>query len=802
VSRAPRDPIRLFGNVLLVLGVAVWGVYAIVRFGMGWDVTAGQFLPYHLAGVVPGFILRRRQIIRRLARRLFFVALLPTALLGCGESGREQPQGTAPLRASAQPLRATRAIEPPAGEISTAGLTRVQIEAETRTVLAAQARVVLHWHQPVSLAGDVVASSDLPESLQTAAALLVEAWVSVQDPGARGKTPLELRARDAGRQTLRAAPQLVTGAPRTRVTAAVPIPDAEALRGLEGMLNVVARPLPDAETLVQETRVFEIGAADHLVFGYGVEEEGWSPGWPPVRFHVEARIQGSPVATRIPLFERRIDPAADPRDRRWFDASLSLRALAGKRVRFAFETEALEPISGTDLARSFPVVSNPEVVPGPMRAGRESRLSAVPGAPPRPNIVLISLDTLRAQSVSAYGYARETTPNLDRRLVAQGTMNRTAVTPFPYTPPAHMSMLTGLDVCAHGVEDRHGVLAPDRIILAEALRAAGYRTAAFTENAYVVAGAGFARGFDTYFELLDEEHAAPGFGAETFERAERWLSTVDTRPFFLFIHTYQVHEPYTPPRGYQSLFEDDLSQEYTAENRKAVTDYDREIRYTDDLLGGFLDALDTGGLAGTTIAVVTSDHGEQFGEHFWAGHGFDTHDEALLVPLVIRAPGLVAAGRVVEPPVSLMDIPPTLLELTGLDPIPDIQGRSFADLLLATPVAGLAAFQERPLVSRTAFNESVRTRRYKYLRETGKKVGPKLYDLSTDPGEHRNVASSHPDVLAETRAALTRHTEACEAWRRSHPPEETAAVRGQRQPGWLINRDEIERKLRSLGYVE
>jgi len=172
------------------------------------------------------------------------------------------------------------------------------------------------------------------------------------------------------------------------------------------------------------------------------------------------------------------------------------------------------------------------------------------------------------------------------------------------------------------------------------------------------------------------------------------------------------------------------------------------------------------------------------------------------VPLVIRAPGLVARGRVVEQPVSLMDIPPTMLELAGLDPLPDIQGRSFAGLLLTAPVPGLAAFEERPLVSRASFNESVRTRRYKYLRETGKKTRPKLYDLATDPGERHNVASSHPDELAEARAALTQHAEACETWRRAHPPAETAANRGQRQPGWLINRDEIERKLRSLGYVE
>jgi arylsulfatase A-like enzyme len=420
----------------------------------------------------------------------------------------------------------------------------------------------------------------------------------------------------------------------------------------------------------------------------------------------------------------------------------------------------------------------------------------------RPNLILISLDTLRAKSVSAYGSPRNTMPMLDSRLAAAGALVRTAVTPFPYTPPSHMSMLTGLDVCAHGVEDRHGVLAPDVLTLAESLRASGYRTAAFTENGYVVAGAGFARGFDSYFELLSEERASPGFASETFGRAARFLEDVDTRPFFLFVHTYQVHGPYTPPRGFQTLFDDGPLPGYDEANGRSLDDYEREIRYTDELLGGFLDALDARGLAERSIVVVTSDHGEEFGEHFFTGHGFDVYDEALLVPMVLRAPGLIAPGRVVEPQVGLMDLPPTLLDLMGLPPLADIQGQSFAGLLRGSPQAGGAPFAERPLVSKASHSRSLRTRAYKYIEGTAKSRWQKLYALGPDPDEKQNVAAGHPDWIAEAEASMAAHEAACQAWRERHPSSGAGSGEAHERPGWMINRDEIERKLRSLGYVE
>src|SRR5207247_1069155 len=218
--------------------------------------------------------------------------------------------------------------------------------------------------------------------------------------------------------------------------------------------------------------------------------------------------------------------------------------LAGRRVRVVFETEALGAAPGATVDRSFGVVSNPEIV---------TAAASPPGAR---NVVLVSLDTLRARSVSAYGCPRATTPTFDRRVAAAGALVRSAVAPVPFTPPSHMTMLTGPDPCAHGVMGLHETLGPDRTTLAEALRAAGYQTAAFTEDAYLVAGNGFDRGFDVYRENRSEESASPGFADETFADASAWLAAHGERPFFLFVHTYQVHEPYTPPRGYALLFRD------------------------------------------------------------------------------------------------------------------------------------------------------------------------------------------------------------------------------------------------------
>ena len=661
----------------------------------------------------------------------------------------------------------------PSGSASTAALPRSRIGDESRYVLAAHPLIAVRAREDIKLPadGELRVAAERPASVPHGD-VRFDASFSVRDPAAPAATMEELRA--GGRITVNAAPLVLReqdGAPPALV---LPVP--EAFRGKDAILTVLARPLSPTATVRVGTDEQEIPPGSRLVFGYAVEEPGWAEGWPPVRF----RVSGPDGVT---LFDRRIDPAADPRDRRWFDASVDLAPLAGRRARLVFEAEALADAPGASIGRSFGVVSNPMIVP------------PAPAATPPWSIVLISLDTLRAQSVSAYGHTRETMPVLDRRLAAAGVLMRSAVSAQPFTPPSHMSMLTGLEPCAHGVKGLHDPLAPERTTLAEAVRAAGYETAAFTEDAYLIAGSGFDRGFDVYRENRSEEAASPGFGAETFADASAWLAGRSTRPFFVFIHTYQVHGPFAPPRGYATLFAD---ADQSDDKKRSLVNYEREIRYTDDLLAGLLDTLVAHGLSERTIIALTSDHGEGFGEHFWTGHGFDLHDEALLVPLVIRAPGLVPAGRVVDEQVGLIDLAPTLLELVGLPPLPDAQGRSFARLVTGrgTP------FEDRPLMS-TAFmgTESIRTRAYKYIKM---KDSETYYDLPADPLEQRGRLNPEAKVVEGARAALAQAHADCDGWRAAHPAGGTGGPTGASgsEPGWLINREEVERKLRSLGYVQ
>jgi arylsulfatase A-like enzyme len=705
-----------------------------------------------------------------------------------------------------------RLIEPETYSPVTASLQRVELGSESRYAVAPSSALTLRRGDPVELpeSGDLRVDVDLAGEGTTGVALRLDGWISVvkvEKDKARAKPLAELFQSNV--TILRAEP-LVSEPPAAhsgeadagrRETLTFSIPDG--LRGQPASLDVVARPLPAEPVQRIASREVTIPPDSRLEFGYGVEEPGWDEGWPPVRFEVVAAMS-APGSDRVALFDRRIDPARDTRDRRWFDASVDLSDVAGSRVRFTFTAEAITGTPGTTIERSFAVYGTPEIVPSP---------AATPQARP-PNVVLISLDTLRARSVSAYGHTRRTTPALDHRLAARGALVRFAVTPAPYTPPAHMTMLTGLEPCVHDV---HGNLAlsPEHVTITEILRAEGYRTAAFTEDGLLLAGAGFDRGFDTYVENRSAAED-PALGRETFAAAERWVERNSRPPFFLFVHTYQVHAPYAAPRGYGQLYGDGPRT-----SKRDVTEalYDREVRYTDDLLAGFLDTLARRGLEAQTIVVVTSDHGEGFGEHFWFGHGFDLHDEALLVPLIVRAPGLVRAGTIVEKQVGLVDLAPTLLELVGAQPPSGIQGRSFAAELTGRG----PAFDERPLVSYLGDGSAyaIRTPGSKYIQRlrNGAIVGERYYDLTSDPGETRNLAARGGTEAAragdETGAAIAaarRELEAvraaCDSWRRKHLASQDLQDRAIRYlsprsaPRGFVMREEVMRKLRSLGYLE
>lgn len=302
-------------------------------------------------------------------------------------------------------------------------------------------------------------------------------------------------------------------------------------------------------------------------------------------------------------------------------------------------------------------------------------------APRRRNYILISIDTLRADHLGAYGYGRDTSPFFDD-LATRGILFERAISQIPGTLPSHMSIFTGLYPAEHQVYPPESILSPAIETLPEAFRRSGYRTGGFTDGGYMDGRYGFARGFETFEDIIaDADKSAEyifGRGAEFLRGLKKG------EPFFLFLHTYQVHDPYRPPPGYAARFWsgppppafDPTGQNLSEVNLglRTITPeaaryfealYDADIRATDDALRRLFAHLRDLGLLDDTVILITSDHGEEFLEHGKVVHE-QIYDECLHVPLLVLAPG--AAPRRVRSLVELVDIAPTLYELAGIAP--------------------------------------------------------------------------------------------------------------------------------------
>jgi arylsulfatase A-like enzyme len=310
--------------------------------------------------------------------------------------------------------------------------------------------------------------------------------------------------------------------------------------------------------------------------------------------------------------------------------------------------------------------------------------------------VLISIDTLRADHLGLYGYRRPTSPFLDR-LGARATVFDNAIVQVPGTLPSHMCMFTGLYPPEHGVYPPDAVLSAQIPTLPEVFRQGGFRTAGFTEGGYVAGRFGFARGFD---EFNDQVAKQPDDVETTFRRGVGFLESI--RPeqrFFLFLHTYVVHDPYTPPARYRSLFADgapppdafaptgpnfvrfNLGNGTISPAARQYYEalYDADVRYADDVVNWFFAELARLGLADETTVVITSDHGEEFLEHGKMVHE-QVYHELLHVPLLIVHPDPATRARI-EPLVQSIDIAPTLYALAGIDAPPRISGQSLVPYL-------------------------------------------------------------------------------------------------------------------------
>lgn len=312
---------------------------------------------------------------------------------------------------------------------------------------------------------------------------------------------------------------------------------------------------------------------------------------------------------------------------------------------------------------------------------------------------MISLDTLSARHLGTYGYERETSPFFDR-LAKEGALFENAIVQYPSTLVSHVSLFTGLYPQEHGVYPPSSVLSPLIPSLPDRMRQAGFRTAGHTEAGYVSEDFGFDRGFDEFRAEAPQAAANDSRQAErTFARGEAFLEGLGAdQPFFLFLHTYAVHDPYRPPAEFDRLFwEGDLPEVVDSSGpflrdvnmgRHQVGEetvafyraqYDAEIRYLDAVLEGFLGKLEELGLRDETTVVITSDHGEEFQQHGKLAHS-QVYPETLHVPLLILHPELETGERIPDL-VQSIDIAPTLYDLAGLDPGAELSGTSLAPLL-------------------------------------------------------------------------------------------------------------------------
>lgn len=431
------------------------------------------------------------------------------------------------------------------------------------------------------------------------------------------------------------------------------------------------------------------------------------------------------------------------------------------------------------------------------------------GAGP-PDIVLISVDTLRRDHCSVYGYERDTTPTL-RRVAAEGVRLERAYSPMPTTGPAHATLFTSLYPATHGVLENGARLAEEPLVLAEALRAHGYRTAAVVGSFVLDAKFGFDRGFEVYDDDFDpasstyrrrtwEGHAIDGgFDRRadmTTRSAVHWIERErdPDHPFFLFVHYFDPHAPYVPPPPFDGRF-DPRGGDPAGLGRLGAA-YDGEIAFTDEAIGNLLDALANVQPEEQTLLVITADHGEGLGQHGYAAHGVLLYEEAVRVPLLFRWPGVLPAGRSIEAPVELLDVMPTLLEFVGIETRTEgLEGRSLAAALLGErPLDPERAVHLQRRLYRTPVVRGIPVRggkwalrvgRWKYI-EAPEEGTAELYDLEGDPGEIEDRSSALPDQARELADRLA-------AWRRAHATPRAAA--GE------VGVEDRER-LRTLGYVD
>ena len=395
-------------------------------------------------------------------------------------------------------------------------------------------------------------------------------------------------------------------------------------------------------------------------------------------------------------------------------------------------------------------------------------------AAPKPNVLLITIDTLRADRLGCYGYAKAQTSAIDR-IAAEGILFTNAVSHVPLTRPSHASIFTGLNPFEHGVHDNVAPSLSEKIpTLAEVLQNIGYTTAAFVASFVINSQSGLDRGFEVYEDRMDPAKQPTQFalnlekrGEEVYQEFATWFRHRKSGPYFAWVHLYDPHFPYEPPAPYIAKFADRL--------------YDGEIAYADSIVDKIVKQIDR-----NTILILASDHGESLGDHGENAHSFFIYDSTLSVPLIVHWPDVLQGGRKVSMQARLIDVFPTVLNLLQV-PLPrKVSGISLRPWLMAPDTADPQLFSYcETFTPWLHFGwsklQGVRAKGWKYIEAPR----AELYDLKQDPGELRNALSSNAAKRQELRQWLSQS--------------------GALQQGTAIAPSELDpetlEKLASLGYA-
>lgn len=553
-----------------------------------------------------------------------------------------------------------------------------------------------------------------------------------------------------------------------------------------------------------------------LEFGYGIYKKIFEDIGETVNFKVLILDK----AKESVLFSKSLNPPDDKSINIILEKKIDLSSFSNRKVTIKFITESSVPKSSKSKVQTSQGMEsaywfNPVIyIPSQNRTRKEADF----------NIILISLDTLRADHLKCYGYDKETSPSLDQ-LSADSVLFTNAYSTTSWTLPAHISLLTSLDTRHHLVNKMNPFLNTSIVSLAELLRKNGYFTYAFTGSALVSSQFGFSKGFDFFHELKNSQVFRNSAGT-LFHQFDNWIRKNNDKKFFIFLHTYQPHEPYFSPEPFNSffldqktihwrkgdmdriLFKDQLREERIfmeitpAEKENIIALYDGEIRYTDfHLINPIITKLKRLNLYDKTMIIITSDHGEEFYDHNAWLHGHSLYNELIKIPLLIKFPLSKFKNKRWKKIVRITDIMPTILEEAGVDYSsykidgeslinPLMKNDGFNRMFVADVSSGNYPFE---LPARITMNSD----KFKlilnndfghppefYLPPPPPIAKVELYDLENDPLENRNIALQKQELVQKMLKALLR----------AYPLKRGKADEKGMQK-------ELERTLKALGYI-